>query len=101
MTIDQKVRQMIMPSFRFWKPDDPEALPAETMARKLGEQHFGGIILFSDNIVSPEQASYFLRMVRKANSDTGGPAPYFFAIGRMVSSTLSSPLTLFTSAFPL
>ena len=80
MTIDLKVRQMIMPSFRFWKPDDTEALPAETMARKLGEQHFGGIILFSDNIASPEQASYFLRMVRKANSDTGGPAPYFFAI---------------------
>ncbi len=80
MTIDQKVRQMIMPSFRFWKPDDTEALPAETMARKLGEQHFGGIILFSDNIVSPEQTASFLRMVRKANSETGGPAPYFFAI---------------------
>jgi beta-N-acetylhexosaminidase len=80
MTIDQKVRQMIMPSFRFWKPDDTEALPAETMARKLGEQHFGGIILFSDNIVSPEQTASFLRMVRKANSETGGAAPYFFAI---------------------
>lgn len=80
MTIEQKVRQMIMPSFRFWKPDDTEALPAEAMARRLGAQHFGGIILFSDNIVSPDQAFSFLRMVRDANSETGGSAPYFFAI---------------------
>ena len=51
-----------------------------TMAQKLGERQFGGIVVFDRNIADPYQASMLLNLVGKANRESGGKTDYFFAI---------------------
>ena len=79
MTLRQKVCQMLLPAFRYWVPGAPGNIPVRTMARMLGERHFGGVIVFDGNIVSLEDISDFMRLVEEENTSTGG-VPYMFAI---------------------
>ena len=80
MTLKQKIYQMLMPAFKTWDPSSSDGMSFWTMAQKLGERHFGGVVVFPKNMVEPNQTSMFLKMVNKANQDTGGYADYFFAI---------------------
>ena len=79
MTLKQKIYQMLMPAFKTWDPSSSDGMSFWTMAQKLGERHFGGVVVFPKNMVEPNQTSMFLKMVNKANQDTGGYADYFFA----------------------
>ena len=80
MTLRQKIRQMLLPAFRFWEPGSSDSMSVGIMAQKLGERQFGGIVVFDRNIADPYQASMLLNMVGKANRESGGKTDYFFAI---------------------
>ncbi len=54
MTLDEKIGQLLMPSFRLWKGVKVKKLNEE-IARIIQNDHLGGVILFAENIESPEQ----------------------------------------------
>ncbi|WP_276770549.1 glycoside hydrolase family 3 protein [Fannyhessea vaginae] len=90
MTRRQKIEQMLMPDFRQWgakngqKPSDLTAMNDEVRAA-LDEFHFGGVILFANNVKETEQTLKLTRDMQAAalqNSkhDPCGDIPLFLTI---------------------
>ena len=58
MTLKQKICQMLLPAFRYWEPGSSDAMSVGTMAQKLGERQFGGIVVFDRNIADPRSEEH-------------------------------------------
>lgn len=81
MTLDQKISQMIMPSFRRWDPanknvTDLSELPG--LAAALKRHQYGGVILFGQNIIDTAQTARLISHLQKNNAGTGN-VPYLVA----------------------
>lgn len=81
MTLEQKIAQMLMPSFRYWKTGDkiggvPELNDA--IRNCIKEHGFGGIIVFAENIQGTEQTVRLIDDMQKA-SVSGGNLPLLIA----------------------
>ena len=105
MSLRDKVAQMMIASFRTWQevPEEDEAQPEATPAAQpeatpepeppreditelngpiremLGRDHFGGILLFKENIAGPEQTLRLVSEMRTVNQSGGGLPQIFFA----------------------
>lgn len=84
MTLREKAGQMMISSFRIWKevPETGEA-PEDTPQTNITElnpeiremmarNHFGGVILFRENFVDPEQTLRLISDFQAANREGGG-----------------------------
>lgn len=76
MTLEEKIAQMLMPAFRSWESsdsDDPE--PVYTLRKEqtaaLSKYHFGGVILFSENIRDADQTVRLIDAMQCANAEGG------------------------------
>lgn len=72
MTVEQKITQMLMPSFRYWKEGEGdmtgvEELNAETAAfiKKYG---FAGVILYAQSCKTAEMTTRLIDDMQKANA---------------------------------
>ena len=93
MTLRDKVAQMMIASFRVWKEVPPEGAeqPAEEPPKvnitELNEEiremvsrnHFGGILLFGENISDAEQTLRLISDFQTTNQAGGGLPQIFFA----------------------
>ena len=105
MSLRDKVAQMMIASFRTWQevPEEDEAQPEATpvaqpeatpepeppreditelngpIREMLGRDHFGGILLFKENIAGPEQTLRLVSEMRTVNQSGGGLPQIFFA----------------------
>ena len=87
MSLEQKVAQMIMPAIRTWGRKrqgvtNLSALP--DLAEALRRHQYGGIILFSSNIVDTEQTARLIQNLQinnaqSADAQTTGVIPYLVA----------------------
>ena len=84
MSVEEKVGQMFMPAFRWWK-DNPEA-DAQTVlslndsiTATIARGHFGGIILFTENIQSTQQTMELICQMQAANQMHEGAIPLLIA----------------------
>lgn len=68
MTLEEKVGQMIMPSFRKWQDRDVTEINDE-IARTIKEYHLGGAILFRENVVGTEQTARLVDQLQNAAGD--------------------------------
>lgn len=78
MTLEQKVKQMIMPDFRKWttdvntfEPDDFIEMNDE-VAQIISDYDFGGIILFANNVKTTEQSFQLVQSMQEAATKDGG-----------------------------
>ena len=92
MTLRDKVAQMMIASFRVWQevPAEGEAEPEteppkvnitelnEPIREMLGRNHFGGILLFGENFVDPEQTIRLVSDLKTTNRAGGGLPQIFF-----------------------
>ena len=91
MTLRDKVAQMMVASFRVWKeiPTEGEKLSAEEPPRNItelnepiremmGRNHFGGILLFRENISDAEQTIRLISDYQTTNQLCGGLPMIFF-----------------------
>ena len=84
MSLTEKVEQMLMPNFRYWGADEDgndlglQEMPDE-VTEFLKNHHFGGIILFADNINTIEQTVKLVDSMQTANAD-GGKTGLFMAL---------------------
>ncbi|MCL6611583.1 MAG: glycoside hydrolase family 3 C-terminal domain-containing protein [Peptococcaceae bacterium] len=74
MTLEEKVGQMIMASFRKWQDRDVTGINSE-IARIVKDLHLGGVILFRENIVNPDQTVKLTDQLQRA----AGDIPLFIA----------------------
>ena len=79
MTVEQKLAQMIMPSFRTWNDKDMTTLNSELTAA-LKKYDFGGVILFSQNINNATQTTNLINSIQKAHISGGFKSKMFVAI---------------------
>ncbi len=81
MTLEQKIAQMLMPSFRYWKNDgkivDVPVLN-DAMRNCIKNHGFGGVIVFSQNINGTEQTIRLIDDMQNA-SVSGGNLPLLIA----------------------
>ena len=93
MTLRDKVAQMMIASFRIWK-EVPETESAEQPQEKppavnitelndeirdmIGRDHFGGILLFGENIQDTEQTLRLIADLQSTNRSGGGLPQMFF-----------------------
>ena len=92
MTRRDKVAQMMIASFRVWQevPAEGEAEPEteppkmnitelnEPIREMLGRNHFGGMLLFGENFVDPEQTIRLVSDLQTTNRAGGGLPQIFF-----------------------
>ena len=92
MTLRDKVAQMMIASFRVWQevPAEGEAEPEteppkvnitelnDPIREMLGRNHFGGILLFGENFVDPEQTIRLVSDLKTTNRAGGGLPQIFF-----------------------
>ena len=71
MTTEQKVTQMLMPTFRYWYDDGVEQINSEIEAviKKYG---FAGVILFAQNCKTTEGTVRLLDDMQRANASVNG-----------------------------
>ncbi|WP_187254597.1 glycoside hydrolase family 3 protein [Alkalicoccus halolimnae] len=70
MTLEEKIGQMLMPDFRSWQGSEvTEMLPE--IEKMVEEYHLGGVILFSENVVSPEQTAALVSDYQEAAEKFG------------------------------
>lgn len=79
MTVEQKITQMLMPSFRYWKEGEGEMtgveeLNAETAAfiKKYG---FAGVILYAQSCKTAEMTTRLIDDMQKANAASDDERP--------------------------
>jgi len=75
MTLEEKVGQMLMVSFRKWQDQDVTEINSE-IAKTIEKYHLGGVILFRENVVGTEQTARLVDQLQKA----AGNIPLFVAI---------------------
>ncbi len=68
MTLEEKVGQMIMPSFRKWQDQDVIEINDE-IALTIKKYHLGGAILFRENVVGTEQTVRLVDQLQNAAGD--------------------------------
>ena len=93
MTLRDKVAQMMIASFRVWQEvppegeEKPEEEPPKENITELNDEiremvsrnHFGGILLFAENIADAEQTLRLISDLRTNNQAGGGLPQIFFA----------------------
>ncbi len=79
MTTEQKITQMLMPTFRYWQEDGGEKSGLEEInsdiegfIKKYG---FAGVILYSQSCKSTEKTTRFIDDMQKANASAAGKRP--------------------------
>ena len=82
MTLREKAAQMMIASFRVWQeaPKEGEEKPPKTNITELNDEiremvardHFGGILLFGENIADAEQTLRLVSDYQTANQSGGG-----------------------------
>ncbi|MCM3718702.1 beta-N-acetylhexosaminidase [Fictibacillus phosphorivorans] len=70
MTVKEKVGQMLMPDFRNWN-GQPVTEMNDEIRDLIKKYHLGGVILFSENVVTTEQTVRLVDEYKKANEDYG------------------------------
>ena len=81
MTLEQKIAQMIMPSFRYWENNgEVEGVPVlnDEIRNCIKSHGFGGVIVFSENIENTEQTVRLIDDMQNA-SVSGGNLPLLIA----------------------
>ena len=81
MTLEQKIAQMLMPAFRYWKNGDViDGVPElnDEMRNCIKNHGFGGTIVFAENIKGTEQTIRLIDDMQKA-SVSGGNLPLLVA----------------------
>ena len=72
MTTEQKVAQMVMPSFRYYVDEDGETKGLDTIPEEvkalLGKYGFAGVALFAQNVVDNDKAARLTDDLQKANA---------------------------------
>lgn len=100
MTTREKVSQMIMPTLRFWgKGTNAVGVTKlnDDLIKLLSDNSFGGIILFSDNIVDSNQTIELINSMQNANSNGNAKTKLFIGIdqeGGKVSRLNNSTQTI-------
>jgi beta-N-acetylhexosaminidase len=83
MTLEEKIGQMLMVSFRKWQDRDVTEINDE-IAGIIKKYHLGGVILFWENLANTGQAARLVDQLQKAS----GEIPLFIAVdqegGRVV-----------------
>ena len=84
MTLREKIGQMIMPDFRNWKTEGSSSEVAftsmnEEVANIMREYHFGGIILFAENVQETEQTTRLTHEIQQVAIDNGD-LPYIISV---------------------
>ncbi|MCR5230730.1 MAG: hypothetical protein K6D03_11450 [Solobacterium sp.] len=82
MTDEEKITQMLMPAFRVWKEADSTSNITElndVLRDLLKRRHFGGVILFGENIAGEQQTRMLSEAMQRANIEGGAPAGLFIA----------------------
>ena len=77
MTVEDKAAQMLMPAFRFWTQGEDTIEVTELNDQQtelLKKYHFGGIILFAQNLAEAEQSRALITSLQEANLEGGAPA---------------------------
>lgn len=73
MSLQEKIEQMLMPSFRYisWSEDDYEPMTqlSDAADQELRDHNFAGVILFAQNIASAEQTVTLIRDMKQANAE--------------------------------
>ena len=77
MTLEEKIGQMMIPSFRVWNGEDVTELNDE-IRQCLEKNHFGGTILFAENFLNAEQTYRLTRDLQAANQK-GSSIPLFIS----------------------
>jgi beta-N-acetylhexosaminidase len=72
----EKLTMMMIPALRKWGTEGTKILSAEQI-KLLQDNHFGGIILFADNIGTNVQTYRLIKSMQKANCDGGAKAQLF------------------------
>ena len=78
MTLEQKIAQMLMPSFRYWENDKDVLVLNDEMRNCIKNHGFGGVIVFAENIQGTEQTVRLIDDMQKA-SVSGGNLPLLIA----------------------
>lgn len=68
MTLEEKIGQMLMVSFRRWEEQDVTEINSE-IAGIVKKYHLGGVILFRENVVGAEQTARLTNQLQKASGD--------------------------------
>ncbi|MBO6128672.1 MAG: hypothetical protein J6P79_07215 [Pseudobutyrivibrio sp.] len=83
MTTQEKVAQMLMPSFRYWgEGDTKEGVTELNDAQKatLSKYSFGGVIVFAQNCQNAKQTTALIKAMQKANLDGGAESSLLVSI---------------------
>lgn len=70
MPLEQKVAQMLMPAFRYWGTGEDKVGVTELnqqLKSTLTKYHFGGIIIFGQNIQNAKQTTELVADIQKQN----------------------------------
>ncbi len=76
MDLHTKIEQMMVPAIRTWNGSNFISMNDETAAL-LQQYHFGGIILFAENMTSDSSQAIQLTQSLQANAIAGGGLPLF------------------------
>ena len=97
MTLEDKAAQMLMPAFRTWKEGEETNDVTELNEKQealLKKYHFGGVILFAQNLKDAEQSRDLVMSLQKASLEGGAPTALFIAtdqegggVSRLVTGT--------------
>jgi beta-N-acetylhexosaminidase len=68
MPLEQVVGQKVVTAFSGTEP-------SRRLLRRLRQGHLGGVILFSENVASPEQLRALTKRIRRAAAQGGNPPP--------------------------
>lgn len=83
MTTQEKVAQMLMPSFRYWgEGDTKEGVTELNDAQKatLSKYSFGGVIVFAQNCQNAKQTTALIKAMQKANLEGGAESSLLVSI---------------------
>ncbi|SDB23732.1 beta-N-acetylhexosaminidase [Pseudobutyrivibrio sp. YE44] len=83
MPLEQKVAQMIMPSFRYWGTGDNKKGVTELndlQKATLTKYNFGGVILFAQNTQEATQTTELVNEMQKANLQGGAKSSLLISI---------------------
>ena len=75
MSEEEKITQILMPAFRYWTESGGEQKGVTDLNNELSqvikEYHFGGVILFAQNLVSTDQMVKLTDSLQKSNAEGG------------------------------
>lgn len=85
MTTEEKITQMMIPSFRKWGDDNnlvkaPVTELPDEIAQTIKKHHFGGIIVFAENTPDEQTTENLITAMQNANNDGGACSKLFIGI---------------------